>query len=117
VEPISVDEPTLVGPVPANPTSEAPQVDSEGRRTEAAESIAHAADSIAHAADSISTAAETFAVEGEVEVEEHEPSDDDAEHYESWSKKKLLAAATDRGLEVKHGMTKADLVLALRAAS
>jgi hypothetical protein len=97
--------------------SEPPRGDRAERRTEAAESIAEAADSIAGAAESISDAADTIAVTPAHDAEEAEVSDDNAEHYESWSKKKLIAAATEKGVETKYGMTKADIIAALRAAS
>lgn len=48
---------------------------------------------------------------------EEEAHDDSAEAYESWSKKKLLAAATERGLDVNAHNTKAEIIAALRAAS
>lgn len=53
--------------------------------------------------------------EPEPEAEE-EPHDDNAETYDSWSKKKLLAAANERGLDVKANNTKAEIIAALRAA-
>lgn len=49
------------------------------------------------------------------ETAEEETHDDSAE-YESWSKKKLLAAATERGLDVNAHNTKAEIIAALRAA-
>jgi hypothetical protein len=46
---------------------------------------------------------------------EESPEDDNSEAYESWSKKKLLAAATERGLDVNAHNTKAEIIAALRA--
>jgi len=46
---------------------------------------------------------------------EEAAEDDTAEDYESWSKKKLLAAATERGLDVNAHNTKAEIIAALRA--
>jgi hypothetical protein len=45
---------------------------------------------------------------------EEEAHDDNAEAYESWSKKKLLAAAVERNLDVNAHNTKAEIIAALR---
>ena len=51
------------------------------------------------------------------EAPEEETHDDTSEAYESWSKKKLLAAATERGLDVNAHNTKAEIIATLRASS
>lgn len=51
------------------------------------------------------------------EAPEEEVHDDSAAAYESWSKRKLVEAATERGLDVKSHMTKAEVIAALRAGS
>lgn len=48
-------------------------------------------------------------------VEEASSEDDTSEAYESWSKKKLLAAAMERGLDVTAHNTKAEIISALRS--
>lgn len=50
------------------------------------------------------------------EAPEEEAHDDSAEAYESWSKKKLLTTAQERGLGVNAHNTKAEIIEALRSA-
>lgn len=51
-------------------------------------------------------------------VEDDDTAGDESPHseYESWSKKRLLAEAEEKGVEAKASMTKAEIVEALRSA-
>jgi hypothetical protein len=54
----------------------------------------------------------------EAPIEEDDAAGDESPHseYESWSKKRLLAEAEEKGVEAKASMTKAEIVEALRSA-
>lgn len=54
----------------------------------------------------------------EAAVEDDDTAGDESPHseYESWSKKRLLAEAEEKGVEAKASMTKAEIVEALRSA-
>lgn len=58
----------------------------------------------------------TGALDAAAHVSEEETADDEAEHYESWSKKKLLFAAHEKHLVVSHQMTKAEIITLLRGS-
>lgn len=59
--------------------------------------------------------AEPEPVAAEPAPAEEATEDDNSEDYESWSKKKLLAVANERGLDVNAHNTKAEIIAALRA--